>query len=131
MDLASHFPQHLAELLKIQPAVPVLISKYNHLGNLSIRDLFSQTGEHMLEFLKANRVQLAVPQEIVENALALLDGILDPLILSLQKLYELILFELTASVSIDLVHQVLGLLLVDLHLAGLEHLHYLVLGDAA
>lgn len=82
MESASHFSQHLAELLKIQPAVPVLVCKDDHLRNFPVSDLFSQAGEHVLQLFEADGLLFAVSQEVVENALALLDGILDSLVLT-------------------------------------------------
>lgn len=49
-----------------------------------------------------------------------------PLILPFQELYELVLFQLPASVRIDLIHQIFGLFFVDFQIAGFEHFYYLV-----
>lgn len=117
--------------MEIQSPVPVLVGKDDHLRNFPVRDLFAQAGEHVLQLLKADRLLLVLSQEVIENALAFLNGILDPLVLPLQKLNELVLFELATAICIDFVHQILRLLLIDLHLAGLEHLYYLVFRDAA
>lgn len=62
---------------------------------------------------------------------AFVSGVLYPLVLSLEELDELILFQLSPAVGVYLVHEVFCLLLVDLHLAGLEHLDDFAFGDTA
>lgn len=85
----------------------------------------------MLELVEADGVRLLVGQEVAEDAFALLRRILYALIFPLQELNKLVLLQLSAAIGIDFIHQILGLFLIDLHLAGLEHLHDFTLGDAA
>lgn len=115
--------------MKVEPFIHVLISVNYHLRHLPITDLLAQTGEHLLKLMEADGVGVLVGQEVAEDALALLCRVLYPLVFPFQELNELVLLQLPTSIGIDLVHKVLRLLLIDLHLAGLEHLHDFTLGD--
>ena len=126
----SNFFHHLAELTETQLPVQVLVRKQDHLRHLRVTDPLPQTREHVLQLLETDHPPALLREEL-EHPQALILRKLDALVLPFQELDELVLLQLPAPVGVYLVHQVLGLLLVDLHLARLKHLDYLVLGHAA
>ena len=85
----------------------------------------------MFKLIKANGSGIFIRKEVTENTLTLLSRILYAFVFSLQKLNKLVLFQLASSVSVNLIHKIFSLLLIDLHLASLKHLHDLVFGDTA